>query len=538
MKKLSFFFIILAVLGSSCKKDFLTSLQNNPNAPVVASGTPPLVLPGTLTALVSITNGPYVGAVTTAANPSYGYQSQGAWLGYWNYSGGYSFNQTVQEYVMTNTQPQVWDGYYSILANLNFIIQQSAANPNYYAYGAIANVIEAICYQNLVDAYNDVPYSNALKGPDNLFPAYDKGSDIYDSLVLKLDAAIATLQSTPSSTAIAVGSDDVLFQGDLGQWAKFANTVKLRILLQESAVTAKQAQITSEIGKTDAVGYLTADALVNPGYSSAQQGPMYGNFGISPSGSLNGDFNYIRAGGFALNFYLHNHDPRLAYFYCQMGQDPTNSKISDVGDYYAPAKGVPPASADTGYAADVLGIQNTQPTKGSGIGPGLIKSPTQGAPLFAAAESYFIQAEAVLRGYPVSSGAAQALYQDGIKASFEYLGVGGASANPDDLAQTYYSQTGVTNVSWPAATADQITTVITQKWAALNGINNATAWNDWRRTGFPVVPLSVSPTLAAGSHMPYRYLYPSTELNQNPAAYKAAGGDNVDPYNTKIFWMP
>ncbi len=62
MKKLSFLFIIVAVLGSSCKKDWLTSLQNNPNAPVVASGTPPLVLPGTMTGLVSVINGPYTGA--------------------------------------------------------------------------------------------------------------------------------------------------------------------------------------------------------------------------------------------------------------------------------------------------------------------------------------------------------------------------------------------------------------------------------------------------------------------------------------------
>lgn len=526
MKKVSILFIILATFASSCKKDWLTSLQNNPNAPTVLSGTPPLVLPGVLTGLVNITNGPFNNG---------GYQSQAAWMGYWNYSGGYSFNQTVQEYVMTNGQPQVWDQYYGVLTNLNFIAQYASANPTYYYYGAVANILESICFKNLVDAYEDVPYTQALKGQTNFFPSYDKGSDIYDSLTAKLDAAIAALQATPPNNAVLIGSDDIMFDGDLTQWIKFANTVKLRLLVNESAVSSKQAYINSEIAKTASAGYLTSDALVNPGYSAAQQGPMYGYFGVSPSGSLNGDFNYLRAGGFALNFYISTNDPRFAYFYCSKGQDPTNGNINTYGDYYAPTKGV--ITSTSGYAADYLGIQVTQPTKGSGIGPGLIKAASQGAPLMTAAESYFVQAEAVVRGY-LTAGNAQTLYQQGITASYEYLGVGGSSGSPDALAQAYYSQTGVMNVSWPGTTADQIQTILTQKWAALNGISNAEAWNDWRRTGFPNVPLSKSPTLAAGSHIPYRYYYPNEEPTENPTAWKAAGGDQVDPYNSKVFWMP
>ena len=526
MKKVSILFIIVAVVGSSCKKDWLTSLQTNPNAPVVSSGTPPLVLPGTLTSLVGITNGPFANG---------GYQSQGAWMGYWNYSGGYSFNQTVQEYVMTNGQPQVWDQYYGVLANLNFITNYAKTNPDYYAYGAVANILESICYKNLVDAYEDVPYSQALQGATNFFPSYDKGSDIYDSLTAKLDAAITTLQSTPSPTAIAIAGDDILYSGDLTQWAKLANTLKLRLLVNESNVTAKQAFIKSEIANTASVGYITSDALVNPGYSAAQQGPMYGYFGVSPSGSLNSDFNYIRGGGTALAFYISTNDPRFAYFYCSKGQDPTNGNIAKYGDYYGPAKGVITSTA--GYAADVLGIQVTQPTKGCGIGPGLIQAATQGAPLMTAAESYFVQAEAVVRGY-LTAGNAQTLYQQGITSSYEYLGVGGTTGDPDALATTYYSQAGVTNVSWPAASADQIQAIIVQKWAALNGIANAESWNDWRRTGFPNVPLSASPTLASGSHIPYRYYYPNEEPTENPTAWKAAGGDQINPYTSKIFWMP
>lgn len=525
MKKLLFFTIIVVLVGSGCSKSFLTSLQNNPNSPTSSAATPPLILPGTLTSLVSIVNG---------TGFSGGYQGQAAWMGYWNYSGGYSFNQTVQEYVMTNGAPQLWDNYFGILTNLNVIKQNANATPGTYGeYGAIADVLEAICFQNLVDVYGDIPYSHALQGSGDFFPSYDKQSDVYDSLVVKLDAAISTL-SNPSASEAIPGSDDIMFQGSLSQWAKFANTVKLRLLIRESNVSAKQSSIISEIANTSSVGYLSQNALVNPGYSTAQQGPMYSAFGVSTSGGLNGTFNYIRAGGYALNFYFSNNDPRISYFYCANGQDPTNANkgvygVSGYGDYYSDTASL----TTTRYNADYLGIQATAPTKGSGIGKGLITAANQSAVMMLASESYFLQAEAILRGY-ITTGNAQTLYQKGITASFEYLNVG---ADPDALATTYYSQSNLPNVTWPSALADQIQAVIVQKWAALNGISNAEAWNDWRRTGFPDVPLSKSPTLPSTSHIPYRYFYPNEEPTTNPVAWKAAGGDQIDVYNTKIFWM-
>jgi hypothetical protein len=524
MKKIFVSISILALIGSSCSKDYLTSLQNNPNSPTSSAATPPLVLPGTLTTLGNILNGAAV---------SGGYQFQGAWLGYWNYSGGYSFNQTAQEYVCTNTTPQVWDNYFGNLANINVIVQQAKANPVYANYGAIGNVLAAICYQNMVDAYNDIPYSQSVQGAANFYPSYDKASNIYDSLVARLDLAIAALSNPPAAAQVP-GPEDIMFHGSLSAWAKFANTVKLRMLVRQSAVSSKQAFITSEISKTAAVGYLTSDAVVNPGYTLAQQGPFWGAFGVSTGGGLNGSYNYIRAGGAALNFYISSNDPRLGYFYSGKGQDPTNGNASTYGDYYAAQTSTPTNTGN--YYGDYLGLQVTQPAKGSGIGVGINFSPGQSAVIILAAESYFTQAEAVLRGY--MTGNAQTLYQKGITASFEYLGVGGSSGDPDASAVTYYSQSNVTNVSWPATTAAQIQAVITQKWAALNGINNVEAWNDWRRTGFPVIPISKSPTLPAGSHIPYRYFYPAEEPTANAVAWKAAGGDKVDVYNSKIFWMP
>lgn len=509
------------MVSGGCKKGFLSDLQNNPNSPTSSAATVQLVLPGTLTGIVSVIN---------SANLNGGYQDQAVWMGYWNFAGGYSFVSTVQNYVMTSSTPQVWDQYYAILSNLNVIHQNAAGSATLVNYTAISDVLEAICFQNLVDVYNDIPYSQALQGQGNFFPKYDKGSDVYDSLTAKLDLAINLIQSNLSNgNAAKPAQDDIMFGGDMSMWLRFANTVKLRLLVRESNLTAKTAYITSEIAKTASAGYLGLgqDALVNPGFTVSQPSPMYGAFGVSSNGGINGDFNYIRGGGQAMDFYKTTNDPRLAYFYGQNGTQPNDAN----GDYYNIT--LPPVYSN--YSADYMGIQTTPTANGSGIGPGIIQTPTQSAVMMTASESLFNQAEAVVRGY--MSGNAQQLYDQAITASFEYLNVGGSTSAADTYAQQYYSQNNVPLVSWPAGTTAQIQTILTQKWAALNGISNVEAWNDWRRTGYPTPITSKSPS-NTHSHPPYRYLYPTEEATSNPTAWKAAGGDQIDPFTSKIFWMP
>jgi hypothetical protein len=518
MKKIILIGILAVMLGTGCKKDFLTSLQNNPNAPTSSAASVQLVLPGTLTGIVSIINN---------VGYSGGYEGQAAWMGYWNYAGGYSFNNAVQSYVLTNTSPQVWDQYYAVLSNLNVIHQNATADPSLVNYEAISDVLESICFQNLVDVYNDIPYTDALKGQGDFFPAYDKGSDVYDSLVAKLDLAISLIQTNLSSSSVVVpAQDDIMFGGNMQMWLTFANTVKLRMLVRESNVSAKQAYIKSELSATASAGYLGLhqDALVNPGYSSSKPSPMYGAFGIAPNGSINGSFNYNRGGNLAMDFYKTTNDPRLAYFYGKNGTQPNDPN----GDYY----NITFPLNYSNYSADYLGIQTTPTANGSGIGPGLIQNASQSAVMMTASESLFNQAEAVVRGY--ITGNAEDLYHQAITASFEYLNVGG---DPDTYAQAYYNQTGVKNVSWPSDMTGQIQAILTQKWAALNGISNVEAWNDWRRTGYPVIKKSLSPT-STESHPPYRYYYPVEEPNYNPVAWKNAGGATIDPFTSKIFWMP
>jgi hypothetical protein len=527
MKKMSIIAAVIALFSASCGKSYLTSLQNNPNSPTTSAATPQLVLPGTLTSLVKIMQG-------YGTNSSY--EAQGVWLGDWNYSPGYSFVSTVQNYVMTSSDPQLWDNYYGTLANLDFIKQETATDPKMVDYNAIADVLEVLCFHNLVDLYGDIPFSEALKAQKNFYPNYDKGSDVYDSLVLRLDKDMAAIQNA-GANATAPTNDDIMFGGNMHSWLLYANTLKLRLLVHQAAVSSKASFLQTEAGNTASIGYMTTDALVNPGYSGGQPSQMWGGFGLTASGAIAGQFTFLKGNQVAIDFYTKTQDSRLGYIYSANSVAPNQPEYFNVS---LPIK-------FSNYSANYTGTQASLPNGGSGIGSGLVSSPNQSAVMMTGAESYFLQAEATVRGW-LNGGSlttAQTLYQSGITSSYEYLNVGGSAGSADAAALAYYSQ----NVGWVAfptsASPDSlIHTIIEQRWAALNGITFSEIYTDWRRTfdpsmgsGYPIVPLSNSPSNTA-PHMPFRYLYPTEESNNNNASWVKAGGPSVDPFNTKIFWMP
>ncbi|MGZ3814251.1 MAG: SusD/RagB family nutrient-binding outer membrane lipoprotein, partial [Mucilaginibacter sp.] len=90
--------------------------------------------------------------------------------------------------------------------------------------------------------------------------------------------------------------------------------------------------------------------------------------------------------------------------------------------------------------------------------------------------------------------------------------------------------------AYPASANSQIQAIITQKWIAfLNGYDSLEAFSEYRRTGYPALPSSVDPG-AISSHLPNRLYYPDSEVSANPVAYKADGGDLINPFVSKIFW--
>ncbi len=118
------------------------------------------------------------------------------------------------------------------------------------------------------------------------------------------------------------------------------------------------------------------------------------------------------------------------------------------------------------------------PDKVSNIGPGILQAADQDAIIFTHLQKVtFNQAEARQKGLITTGPTAKELYQSGITASFEYLGLDAADA------VTYYSQV-LNNVNFDNST-NKLEAIITQKWIAVNGITAEQSWFDYTRTGYP-----------------------------------------------------
>jgi hypothetical protein len=314
-----------------------------------------------------------------------------------------------------------------------------------------------------------------------------------------MDTAINLFKTSAAGNTVPA-SADIMFGGDATKWLKFANTVKLRLLLRQSEVNAAAA-------KTQAAalsgGFLTSDAVVQPGYlnSAGKQNPWWGS-NINVAGTYTQDF--YRAGQYAVSFFQAHNDPRLARFY------------------------KPVAGTASTFQGNYFGEQGFPNNRTSEFGPGVLKSFGQPSVIMLAAESYFLQAEAALRGW--ITGDPKTLYQSGVTASFAYLGLSAAQA------QAYYSQAGDNQVNWDATTTfqEKLALIIRQKWAALTLINELEPYNDYRRLRLPPdVPLSMSPQSTGA--IPNRLLYPQREYEVNAENVGAQGA--ISPTN-KVWWMP
>ena len=495
MKKLLILLTVLLVLGSACKKSFLNVDETNPNS---ASAVPPnLVLPAALNTTARI--------ITNPDNFNFIY----LWYGCWSISGGYSQPANLTQYNLLNSSYQGnWDNLYMNLGNYDYI-EKNSMSAQSAPYKAIAKIMKAYIYQTLVDCYGNVPYTQALKGTTGLFkPAYDNQQDIYDSLVIKLNDAMAIINNLTSDAA-AVGSYDIVYNGDMGMWLKFANTLKLRMLVNESGISSRASYIASAISSSstpaDFIG-AGEGAMANPGYlnSADKMNPFWENF-YKQDGSQQADgLGYTMAGQDACDFLNSNNDPRKLLIFAPYTAGGTTIK----GNY---------------FGALLLG---TVPTT-SPLGPGLLQGPTQSAPLLTDFESLFIQAEAASKG--IITGNVKALYQSGVTQSIVYLG--GTAADATD----YLSQGGKPLVNFDEAPT-ALETIITQKWIALNGINPMPIWTDYRRTHFPSFIHFTADPAKLNAKPPVRLLYPQTEINTNGDNVTAQGSVNL--FSTHIFWDP
>jgi hypothetical protein len=504
---------------AGCKKSYL-DINTNPNQ--LPTSTPDFVF----TAGLSRT------ANTIAPNETGQY-----WSGLWTQSNTYIISGALFQYTFNNTNFNYWDGSYDILNDFQYVINNADTYKQPFLKGP-AKVMKAYIFHQLVDLYGNIPYSDALKGLGSLAPKFDDQKAVYENLIKLLDSAIVDIKANPFTGIY--GSSDITASADLSgtaannggnqtKWVRIANSLKLRLLIRQSRISGRDAYIIAEINKAAATteGFLTAtqDFGVNPGFVAAagQTNPWYNYIGYTATGAALAYARYPRPTTFLYNSLVATSDTfRLKrLMYARGGEDPNapgRSRVAENVSNYVPV----PYGISSGYLA-----QNT-----SYPGPAYIirNQFSKHVVVMTAAEVQFLLAEAKQRyGASVTlTGTAKDYYTAGVTASFRLTGTT-ATYGADKVTTLLSNGKDLSDFD---ASTDKLKAIWYQKWLALCGYSGLEAWSEYRRTGFPQIPISAS--AAVGAKAPVRLFYPVTEFGSNGENVTAQG--TIDVFTSRIFW--
>jgi hypothetical protein len=405
------------------------------------------------------------------------------------------FSETQYTEVSRYNKPNYnYDGYFvgpiedlQTIINYNSDPATAGAAANYGSNKnqiAIARILKAHYVKFLTDAVGDLPYFNALKGNAGVISApYDKQQDIYKDLLKELKEAVDQFDN---GTTV---QGDIIFGGNVAQWKKYANSLRLLLALN-------MAKADAATGKTEFAAALAHSA------------------GVISSNSDNVTINYI-GGNFPNPFYNYYVLTQRLDFGVSKTMTDQLSSTSDprLGVFATSGKGFPYGlTRDNAIAFASANADWARITKPAPSDPDHVYQ-KQDAPLviIGAANIYLARAEAAQRGW--TSEDVTTMFSNGVQASFAQWGVTGTTpAGPYDLQK-----------------------IATQEWLAWfpNGLEG---WNVWRRTGYPT--LTPAPGLTTIPRRdPYGtndYAYNSANVTDAAARYTVNG--IVDSQYGKIWW--
>ncbi len=254
MRKLNIKHITLALafigFASGCGK-FL-DVNESPNQPTDAN--PSLLLPSAQ-------------AFTAHALSNQLGITGGIWAEYWTQNPYSSQYRTIERYTSTpSSSNNVWSMLYAgALQDYKRVLEKSGSLKQ---QSAIAYFMKAYTYQMITDAWGNVPLRNALNETKDQNVDYQPQEEVYDSIFNWIDRGLAL--ANPNDP-VKVGSEDLVFQGNMNQWIRFANTLKLRAYLRISGVDPDRARdgIIALRGKdflttSASVAYANAGGNENP----------------------------------------------------------------------------------------------------------------------------------------------------------------------------------------------------------------------------------------------------------------------------------
>jgi hypothetical protein len=444
MKKSIYFSFFLAFLSLGCTESYIDGYDVSPNNPSV-------VLESNL---LTATQVAVIGNVTgeLSRTTSIWMQSQ---AGISNQSGEETAVYQLAEGDNTNEWTSIYTDW---LETANDLVTQAGTTDPYYK--GMGYVMQAWGGAFTSDIWGDVPFSEALKGLDNLYPSFDTQEAVYSEAQAQLSLAIKLFAKAEADNKTLPASDDIFYGGDVAKWTKLAWALKARYHNRASlhhSYSADSVLICAANSFTS-----TDDNLLAQFGTNANNANQWAAFYQQRKG-------YMAMGEFLVEKMKTDADPRLPFYaykdkngaYTGSPVDTRNVNLdaSPIGSYFV-----------GGYNADGI--------------PTSIDLPV---PMVTFEEIKFLQAEALLATDKASAATA---YNEGVKASVKYVTKADA---PAEFVTSNASETSATI---------NIGKIISGKYDAL--FTSVEVWNDWRRLGLPTLVANPNP-IAESKGIPLRF---------------------------------
>jgi len=364
----------------------------------------------------------------------------------------------VSDWVQNNFDPV----YTRVVPQLQVILEQKDPAS---AEAALANIWWVYAFHRVTDYWGPIPYFSA--GVAGTSVPYDPQDKIYDDFFKRLAAATTILETKRSEQPF--GKFDLLFNGNVDKWIKFANTLRLRLSIRISNVDPARAKTEGE------AAYAGEVFATSPGDDT-----------YAPRNSLDvnrlsqmSDWNEFRMSA-AMESVLKGYD------------DPRKT------EYFIPAKNTGTYDGlRNGLSENQLGEAINKPDANSHVGPrwtspaygGIADYLSTPANVMCAAEAWFLRAEGALLGWNMG-GTAKELYENGIRNSMIQWGITDNTAIQNYINSTalpvapddFLNSPAVTDI--PVSFSNDINVqkeqIATQKWLALFP-DAMEAWADYRR---------------------------------------------------------
>jgi Starch-binding associating with outer membrane len=430
-----------------------------------------------------------------------------------------------------------WLGLYtSALENNEQVISRATAT-GAWSYVGISQIQKAYIFSEMVDAWGDIPYSEALQGAANVAPKFDDDAAIYTDLFRLIDEGIANLQRPGSSRN--PGADDLIYNGSTTKWIRLANTLKLKLY--------NQIRLTRNV-TTEVTPLLTSDLLTDADdfefrYGTAAGSPENRNPGFQGDYVASSRENNINP--FFYSLLKTNADPRIPYYF--FNQYTSNAPLSTADFQDGRFITVRFGSVGTQAAANTTNtrtLQGLYPVGGRyDDGAGLANGANGSSGKGTVAQRFitffarkFIEAELQLTVLQ-SPTAARVALNDALVASFAKVNAiattdGSPVITADKVAA--YVTAALGRYDAATTTEQKLNVIMTEKYVANYG-TGMDVYTDYRRTGYPVVPFADTdndPQTTQTGAFPVRLPYRQNDLLTNPNAPKVQPNITTE----KVFW--